>query len=342
MSFKPILFVTGFAALAFSGCSKPGGQSTTPDLPPVRAAVATVSAELMPALTEVTGTIRPAQRAAIAAKVMGTIDEFPVILGQPVAAGDVLVRISAGEISARLLQAQSQLNQVTRDLVRERELLAKGASTTDMVSNLQDRQTMTQAMVREAEIMLGYTTIRAPFSGVVARKPANAGDLAAPGMTLLEIEGTANFQVETGLPDSLAARLVSGALVHAEVPVAGVTFTATLVELSSAADSAAHTVPAKFSVPAGAAVRSGQFVRIQVPGEPVLALLVPAAAVSRVGQMERIFVLGLNNRAVLRIVKSGANRGDRVEVLSGLGAGERIVLNPPADLREGRLVEIRP
>lgn len=330
------------AVLAITGCSKSPGPAAAPDLPPVPAAVATVSAEAVPTLTEVTGTIRPAQRAAISAKVMGTIDEFPVVLGQRVAAGDMLVRISAGEISARALQAQSQLNQVTRDLARERDLLAKGASTTDMVSSLQDRLAMTQAMVREAEIMLGYTTVRAPFAGVVARKPANAGDLAAPGLTLLEIEGTTDFQIETGLPDSLAARLATGASVHAEVSVASVTFTATLVELSSAADATAHTVPAKFSVPAGVAVRSGQFVRILVPGDPVPALLVPAAAVSRVGQLERIFVLGADNRAGLRIVKTGATRGDRTEVLSGLGAGERIVLNPPADLREGRLVEIRP
>lgn len=343
MSPKSFLLVAGVAALALAGCSKhAAGPAAAANLPPVQAKLATVSAEPVPVLTEVTGTIRPAQRASLAAKVMGTIDEFPVVLGQRVAAGDMLVRISAGEISARVLQAQSQLNQATRDLARERDLLGKGASTADMVNNLEDRVAMTRAMMREAETMLGYATIRAPFAGVVSRKPAHAGDLAAPGMPLLELEATEGFQIETGLPDSLAARLATGASVHAEVPVAGVTFAATLVELSSAADASARTVPARFSVPAGVPVRSGQFVRISVPGESVPTLFVPAAAVSRVGQLERVFVVGEGNRIVLRLVKTGATRGDAVEILSGLDAGERLVLHPPADLREGQPVEARP
>ena len=178
-------------------------------------------------LIEVTGTVRPVQRATIAAKVMGAIAELPVVLGQRVHAGDLLVKISAGEISARVVQAQSQLNQVERDLDRERKLLTKGASTPDMVKSLEDRLAMTQAMVREAEVMLGYTSVRAPFDGVVARKLASAGDLAAPGEPLLEIEGLGDFQVEAGIPDSLAPRLAPGAALAVEVPAAGVAFTGT-------------------------------------------------------------------------------------------------------------------
>lgn len=341
---KVLLPVTAVAALALTGCSKHAGPvaSAAADLPPAKVAVTAVAAESLPLLTEVTGTIRPAQRASLAAKVMGTIEELPVALGQRVAAGDVLVRISAGEISARLIQAQSQLNQASRDLARERELLAKGASTSDMVRNLEDRFNMTQAMVREAETMLGYATLRAPFAGVVSRKTAHAGDLAAPGMPLLEIEGTGDFQIEAGIPDSIAARLATGATMPAEVPVAGAAFPATLVELSSAADPSARTVPAKFSVPAGLPVRSGQFARLQVPGASVPVLLAPASAVSRVGQLERVFVVGEKNLAVLRLIKTGAARGDRVEILSGLAAGERLVLDPPATLREGQPLEVRP
>jgi hypothetical protein len=135
-----------------------------------------------------------------------------------------------------------------------------------------------------------------------------------------------------------------------------------LVELSSAADAHAHTVPAKISIPAGTAVRSGQYARVQVPGAPIRALLAPAAAVSTLGQMERVFVaeasgtgvpsvnptdLGKmpappSGRAVLRLVKTGAARGDRVEILSGLADGDRLVLNPPTGLREGQLLEVRP
>ena len=331
------------AAAFLAGCAKrpDSAADTVASLPPVRVRVAVVRTEEVPTLTEVTGTVRPVQRATIAAKVMGAIVELPVALGQRVKAGDLLVKISAGEISARVLQAQSQLNQAKRDLDRERDLLAKNASTADMVKGLEDRFAMTQAMVREAEVMLGYATVLAPFDGVVARKLVNAGDLATPGLPLLEVEGTDVFQVEAGIPDSLATRLSVGTPLAVEVPTDGTTFVGTLVEFSSAADANARTVPAKISIPAGSAVRSGQYARVQVPSSPIRTLLAPAAAVSTLGQMERVFVAS-DGRAVLRLVKTGAARGDRVEILSGLADGDRLVLDPPSTLREGQALEVQP
>jgi RND family efflux transporter MFP subunit len=282
------------------------------------------------------------QRAQIAAKVMGTIEELPITLGQKVRAGDLLVKISAGEITARVAQVQAQLNVARRDLERERDLLTKNASTADMVRGLEDRLAMTQAMMREAEVMLGYATVRAPFDGVVARKLAHAGDLAAPGQPLLEVEGLGDFQVEAAVPDSLATKLAPGTALAIDVPAAGLSFNGTLAELSSAADANAHSVLAKISVPAGTAVRSGQFARVQLSGAPVKTLLAPAASVSTLGQMERIFVAGDGNRAVLRLVKTGVTRGDRVEILAGLDDGERVVVAPPTGLRDGQSLEVQP
>lgn len=334
------------AVTLLAGCNKHVVPATAADaaaaLPAAKVRVAAVRAEDLPSSTEITGTIRPLQRAQLAAKVMGTIDEFPVTLGQRVAAGDLLVKISAGEINARVAQAQSQFNAARRDLDRERALLTKNASTADMVRGLEDRFAGAQAMVREAEIMLGYATLRAPFDGVVARKFTNAGDLASPGFPLLEIEGTAAFQVEAAVPDSLAAKLSPGAALTVEIPATGVIFSAALAELSSAADAGARSVLAKLTVPAGTAVRSGQFVRVLLAGAPSRALLVPLSALSPLGQMERIFVVGEKNRAVLRLVKSGATRADRLEILSGLDDGERVVVAPPAGLREGQTLEILP
>ncbi len=332
------------ALASLAGCAKPAAPegATAVNLPPASVRIAVAHTENVATLTEITGTVRPVQRAQIAAKVMGTIDELPVTLGQRVHVGDLLVKISAGEITARVAQAQAQLNVARRDLDRERDLLTKSASTADMVRGLEDRFTLTQAMVREAEIMLGYAAVRAPFDGVVARKLANAGDLAAPGMPLLELEGLADFQVEAAVPDSLAAKLASGTPLAIEVPAAALSFTGTLAELSSAADAGARSVLAKISVPAGTAVRSGQFARVQVSGAPVKALLAPAAALATLGQMERVFVVGDGPRAVLRLVKIGAARGDCVEILAGLDDGERIVVTPPVGLREGQPLTILP
>jgi membrane fusion protein, multidrug efflux system len=323
-----------------AGCARHEAPAGAAPLPPAKVRTAAVEAVSLPQLTEVTGTIRPARHAMLAAKVMGSVAELPVALGQPVRAGDLLLRISAAEINAKVAQARSQLNLAGRDLERERDLLAKGASTDEMVRSLEDRYTMTEAMVHEAETMLGYTEIRAPFDGVVAHKFINAGDLAGPGQPLLEVEGTTDFEIEAGIPESLAAGLVPGTSLTAEA--AGAALTGSVRELSSTADAATRTVGVKIALTAGPTVRSGQFARVFVPGPAESVLLIPTAALSPSGQLERVFVAGDNRQAVLRLVKSGARRGDQVEVLSGLSAGEKVVLNPPAGLREGQTLEAQP
>lgn len=323
-----------------TGCAKHETVSPTVNLPPIRVRLASAQAADVPRLTEVTGTIRPVRRAVLAAKVMGAITELPVTLGQRVRADEVLLKIFSAEANARLIQARAQFNVARRDLERERDLLAKGASTAETVRNLQDRFTGCEAMVREAEAQLSYTEIRAPFDGVIARKMVNAGDLANPGQPLLEVEGTADFEIEACIPDSFAAALTPGATLGCEA--GGAAFTGSLREISSTADAATRSIGVKIAVPAGAVVRSGQFTRVRIPGPASRIVLVPAAAVSISGQMERVFVAGEGNRAVLRLVKTGATHGDRIEILSGLGDGERVVLAPSASLREGQPLEVQP
>ncbi len=353
VSLLTIVLLAG--SLSLTGCGRPGGSATgegstaTSEAarPVARVSAAVVHASEQPLPSEVVGTVRPAQRALIAPKLMGAIDALPVTLGQRVAAGEVLARISAAEILARVAQARAQLNLAQRDLDRERSLLTQGASTADLVRALEDRATMTTAMVREAEVMLGYAEIRAPFAGVVVRKLAQSGDFASPGFPLLELEGTSDFQIEAHLPESLAAGLTVGSTIPTVAPSSGASFSAVLAELSPSAEAAARTVPVKLSVPAGAAVRSGEFVRLRVPGPVVRRLSVPASAVSVLGQMERVFVItadaGPSPQATLRLVRTGGVLPDgSLEILAGLEAGERVVLNPPARLREGDRVEVQP
>lgn len=344
MTARLFLLLSASPLLALTGCSKhpAAAPDTATASPSAKVQVAVARLETVPALTDVSASIRPLRRAQISAKVMGPIETVGVTLGQAVKTGDLLVKIGAGEITARVAQAQAQLNVARRDLTRERDLLGRGASTADLVRSLEDRLALNEAMLREAEVMLGYATIRAPFAGVVARKPAEAGDLAAPGQLLLELESADAFQVEAAVPDSLAGALSSGASLAVEIPATGTHFNATVAELSSAADAAARSVLARLTVPPGPTVRSGQFARVLVPGQPVGILLVPRSAVARLGQMERSFVVGENNRAQLRLVKTGAVRGDRIEILSGLADGERVVLAPAAGLREGQTLELLP
>jgi membrane fusion protein (multidrug efflux system) len=329
------------AALALSGCTKPHSAPAA-DLPPVRVAVAPATVEDLAVLTAVTGTIRPVQRATIAAKVMGVIEQLPVSLGQRVAAGDLLVQLAAADLAARVAQASTQLAQARRDLARDIQLAATGAATADTVRLSTDHVALAEAALRDAETTLGYATLRAPFAGVIARRLVYAGDLASPGQPLVELEGVTVFEIEVPIPDSLVAGLTVGKPLFATRPPSDAGFTGTITELSSTADASARSVLAKIAVPAGTPVRSGQFVRVLLPGEPARTILVPIAAVAAFGQMDRVFVVSADRRAVLRLVKTGAARDDRIEILSGLDGGETVVVAPPAGLREGQPLTLAP
>lgn len=335
-----LLFLPVLALLA--GCPRPPAAPSAAGAPPLAVATATVVAADLPVLTGVSGTVRSVRRATLAAQVHGPVVRLPVTLGQEVAAGELLLEIAAPELAARAEQARAQLALTERELVRDRALAARGAATDDLVRAGEDRRAIHAAQLREAETLLGYTQVRAPFAGSVARKFVDAGEFAAPGRPLLDLDGGGALEIEAAVPESLAGPLAVGQELDVETPSGGGRFAARIAELSRSADPAARALTLRLAVPADAAVRPGQFARIAVPGIPARTLLVPSSAVTRVGQMERVFVVGADRRAGLRLVRTGAVRGDQVEVLAGLEAGETVVVAPPAGLREGALLEARP
>lgn len=184
--------------------------------------------------------------------------------------------------------------------------------------------------------MQGYKEIRAPFDGRITSKEIRRGDLARPGMPLLSIEGTDQLQVHVQVPDSLSA-LEYGSTI--EVGADGRTLEARLTEWSPAADPASRTRLAKLDLPAGAPVRSGQYVRVNWPADQTTSLWLPEQALARFGQMERVFVVR-EGRLHLRLVRTGAARGQFLQVLSGLEEGEKVVLNPSSVMRDGQPAEI--
>ena len=323
--------------LLAGGCSREHGAAAVHPAVAVRTTEVRTITDLR--RTELPGTVRAVERAAVAPKVMGTIATLPIALGQSVKRGDTLATVSANEIGARLAQAEAGLGQARRDLERETGLLAKGAAAAETVRSMEDRVRLMEATVAEARTMLAYTTITAPFDGVITRRLVNEGDLAAPGNPLLELENPALQRVEVEVPDSLAAVAVG-----TEVPVRINTleFVGRVAEVSPALDAVSRTFLAKIDLPAGAAVRSGQFARVAWPAGETKALVVPAAAVTTFGQMERVFVVA-NSSASLRLVRTGARHGAAIEILSGLAAGEAIVVDPAATpLRDGQPVEVKP
>ena len=316
-----------------AGCRRPEASPAAADSAPLTVPTAAVTSESLDAVIDVPATVRPAERAVISAKLTGTIATLPWGLGREVRPGDILITLAAPETEARVRQAQAQLAEAERAAERERILVAKGVNAPDSLRDAEDRLRFAQAGLAEAEALLAHATIRAPFAGVVTEKQVLPGDLATPGLPLLALESTARLRAEGTVPEQASTALRLGSqitvvLSDTSPPVEGL-----VEELSAAADAVSRSVLVKVALPPGTA-RSGQFARLRVVIGRTDALLVPAEAVTYFGQMERVFTVQ-DGRTQLRLVKTGRAVQGRIEILSGLHAGESVILAPPASLREG-------
>jgi RND family efflux transporter MFP subunit len=285
------------------------------------------------------GTVRAVDRAVISTKIAGTISDLAWGLGQQVKAGAVLVKLSAPEYAAQVSRARTQLEQAERELARDKSLSERGAGTDESVRRGAEQVQSAKAALAEAEAMLSYTEIRAPFDARITARQAYPGDMALPGQMLLTLEGEGHFEVEVAVPETFIANVKLGDELPVELQAGRAK--ASVAEIAAGADVASRSVMVKLHLAADARVSSGQFVRVWFSGAPVKKLCVPVGAIHVFGQMERVFVIS-EGRAHLRLVKTGEQVGGKAVVLAGLDAGEKIVAAPMASLRDGQPVEVQP
>ncbi len=337
----PFILLTAFSVLLTAGCSSeaPEHVEKAEQLEPAPVSVVTVKQQAPARQVEIMGTVQAAESASIAARISGNIVELPVSLGSRVNEGDLLVTLSADEINAQLLQAQAQFEQAERNLARERSLLAKNAATAETVRTLEETRQIAAAALREARTMLGYTTITAPFSGIITRKMASIGDLATPGKPLLQLENEGHLQVLADVPESLVLALSIGDELPIHLPAAGLRTTGRIIEIAPTADPRSRTAPVKLAIDSAEQIRSGQFARISLPSERGIAFMVPQDAVLPFGQMERIFLTD-GQRARLQLVKTGLKHDGTVEILAGVSAGDRVIVSGHQHLQDGQPVTI--
>ena len=346
------LCMAGIIVLA-GGCK--GGHEETPvtSQPVASVGVQEVVEAGVGSQIEVVGTVLAVERASIAPQVSGQIVEMPVVLGSQVRKGDLLVKISAGEIAAQVLQAQAQLEQVRRNLAREERLQKQEASTRETVNSLQDQFRIAEAAHKEAKTMLEYATITAPFAGIVTRKIASVGDLASPGVVLLEMENDKALQVVTQVPEELILKVRKGDILSITVPAAGAKLSGEVAEVAPAADPFSRTAPVKINIAAGANLRPGQFARVTLIGTGEKSLVISEKALVSFGQMERVFVVegvkdntktiaGATKIARLRLVRTGARHDGQVEIMAGLTLGDRVVVEGAEKLQDSQPLEVQP
>lgn len=195
-----------------------------------------------------------------------------------------------------------------------------------------------EAEVRAATIALGYARIQAPLDGVVVAKPAEVGGLAAPGVALVTIDEE-RYRLEAVVTESEMGRIGPGGTAVVSVDALGLELPGTVSEIVPAADPASRTFVVKLDLPRRRGLRSGLFGRAGFAVGRREMLTVPRPAVVERGQLQSVYVIGPDGTARMRLVKTGRLVGDRVEILAGLAAGERVAVEGVERLADGSRVE---
>lgn len=339
---RKILFVVPvITLLATAGC-KPGHQrAEAAKLPPVTVRTQKAEAKALAAVEEVVGTVRSKTRAIIEARVGGRIETLLASPGQRVKQGDPIAQLDAREIQARLDQARATLEQADRDLERYTALVKQNVLTKAEYDTAETRQRVAKAAMVEAETMLGYAKVVAPFDGVITRKLADVGDQASPGRGIVELEDPAALRVEANVPEGLVGFVKLGGKMSVHAAEKSGTVEGVVVEVAPAADPASRTFLVKLDLPANSGLWLGQFARVAVPVGEKTSLRLPANAVVLRGQMEMVFV-DTDHTAQMRLVKTGRKTGGEVEIVSGLEAGERVVVGGAEKLLDGQPLQEQP
>jgi len=328
------LFLTG------CGHGKPPQNQERPQLPAASVRAQAIKVARQASTEQVVGTIRAKLRATLEAKVSGRILEMPVTLGQEVKAGDLLARLDAAEIRARVQQAEAALEQAQREWKRTAALFEQQATTKSEYEAAESRLQIAKAGLAEAMAMVGYIDVQAPFAAVITRKWADRGDLAVPGKPLLSLEDPSALQMEADVPEAIGPRIQRGSRMEVLVDSLGQHLTGVVSEIAPTADPETRTCKIKLDLPPTKALMPGQFARLVVPVGETESLRAPAAAVLQRGQLNIVFVAA-DQRARMHLVKTGRQFGSEVEILSGLDSGDLVVVEGAAQLADGQPLQLR-
>jgi len=286
-----------------------------------------------------TGTAKPVQESAVAAKLLAKVLEVSVTAGQSVLKDQVLVKLDDADLQARWKQAKAGLTsaqvrseQTKTEFGRAEQLKSKNAiSQTDfdsaqaaMKSAAAEFERATQAL-KESQVMLDYATIRSPMSGTIIDKRVAVGDTVSPGQILLTLFDPTHMQMVASVRESLALKLKRGQLLPTRLDALDFDCEATISEVVPESDVASRSFTVKVTGPCPPGVYSGMFGRLMIPLDEKEMLVIPVTAVRTIGQLTMVDVVS-DNSVSRRNVRLGRTLEEDIEVLAGLVEGELVVV----------------
>ncbi len=359
-----LIIMASTAAIFMASCGEKKEQAASSEQAPVLVEVSKPAGTSEEGFIEASGQVESARSVNITTRAMGYITQLSVKVGDPVKAGQVLFVINSADIKAKsaqtdamIAQADAALKSAQKDYDRYTALYKQqsaSAKELDQVTlQYQSAKAATDAakqMKNEVSANLSYTTVTAPFSGIVTQKFVEQGGMASPGMPVLTIEQAGSLQVTASIAENQIAQLSLGNSATMNIASADETIEGKIIQINPSSQFSGGQYVVKISLPANnKQLYAGMFVHVQIPVKAKTlvnkdlsgTVVVPIKSIIYRDQLTGIYTISSQNTALLRWVRLGKTMGDQVEVLSGLSNSEQFILSAEGKLYNGASVKIK-
>lgn len=329
---KPAVEIAGGGAQPASSPPRPVSDAPKPAGPgasrgPI--SVEAVAVVRMPLSDEVltVGTLRANESVVIKPEIAGRIVRIGFQDGARVPKSALLVALDDSVLAAQADQARAELGLARAGYERTEDLAKKNFVSGSARDQAQATLKVQEAKLQLAEAQLAKTRIQAPFAGVLGLRNVSVGDFVKDGAELVVLEDVGSMKVDLRLPERFLGQLRRGQAISVSVDAfPGRTFDATLDALDAQVDANGRSLLARgrLANPDGA-LRSGMFAKARIVlREKPEALVVPEEAILPVGSVAFVYKVDAG-KAMRTEVKTGLRTAGKVEVLSGLQAGDVVV-----------------
>ena len=330
-------------AIGLAACTS--GADGAGGWPATKVALAPVARAQVPRALHGVGELEAARQVELASEAAGRVVRIAFTSGQRVKRGELLVQLNDAPEQAERLRLVAQLRHAEAVLARTRQLMADKVATQEQLDHAQAARDMAQGELRRIESVIAQKAIRAPFAGVIGIRRVHEGQTLAAGDAIASLVDAGTLNVNLALDERAIPHVRPGQAVEIRVDAWPERRFDGRVAAIDPLIGSSRTLRVQASLPnVDGVLQAGMFANVRVLREqPTPVLAVPETAVTYTAYGQTVFVAEAGDAqgtTVRRVaVKTGERWDGRVEIVSGLKEGDRVVVSGQLKLSDGMPVE---
>lgn len=276
--------------------------------------------------------VEAVNQATISAQTSGRVVKLNVDVDDAVKQGDILVEFRNKDQMASYKVAKAAFDEAESEFKRIEDIYSKKLVAKTALDKASASYKAAKARLEQANEALENTIVRAPYSGIVVKRHIEIGELANPGQPLMTGLSLESLRANVALPQDLV-KVVREQKKATAILKDGKRLTVSQITVSPYADPNNHTFQMRAELPQGDyGIYPGMFIKVAIVSNTKQSLLVPASSVARRSEVSAVYVKDKDNKLSFRQVRVGAYvpESDSYEILAGLEANEKVMLDPVA------------